>query len=269
MPWWSLKDSDNSRNKSSFAPELGKKQDQQGEQRNGLFGVQLDHFSDLRNLTAVGVLSSICISSYAFYVAYLRRVPQASQVRQSSWRKRSVFGVVTRVGDGDNFHLYHTPGGRALGWGWLRQVPKDPKALKDRTVHVRLAGVDAPETAHFGRPAQPWGKEALDWLSAYLMHRRVRAYLHKKDQYDRAVATVYVRRGLLRKNVGLEMIRSGLATVYEAKSGAEFGRFEQKYRKAESWAKARGKGMWRDKGGSLESPRDFKRRMGETAREDA
>jgi len=40
------------------------------------------------------------------------------------------------VGDGDNFRLYHTPGGRLLGWGWFpgRKVPTDPKELRQRTV---------------------------------------------------------------------------------------------------------------------------------------
>lgn len=40
------------------------------------------------------------------------------------------------------------------------------------------------------------------------------------------------------------MIKAGLATVYEAKTGAEFGKLEAKYRKAEQWAKRKRKGMW-------------------------
>lgn len=56
--------------------------------------------------------------------------------------------------------------------------------LKDQTLHIRLAGVDAPEVsiiihtvkattgllyvttqlAHFGNPAQPYSSEALDWF---------------------------------------------------------------------------------------------------------
>lgn len=86
--------------------------------------------------------------------------------------------------------------------------------------------------------------------------------MYKKDQYDRAVATVFVRRWLLRRDVGLEMLRKGLATVYEAKTGAEFGTLEVKYRRAEQWAKMKRKGMWGSKQ-SLESPRDYKTRMRE------
>lgn len=57
------------------------------------------------------------------------------------------------------------------------------------------------------------------------------------------------------------MLRMGLATVYEAKSGAEFGDLEGKYRKAESWAKLKRKGMWGGRKKDYESPRDYKSRM--------
>lgn len=90
----------------------------------------------------------------------------------------------------------------------------------------------------------------------------MRAYVYKKDQYDRAVATVFVRRWLLKKDVGLEMLRNGLARVYEAKTGAEFGAFKDKYIRAEQWAKLKRKGMWGSKQ-RLESPGDYKARMKE------
>jgi endonuclease YncB( thermonuclease family) len=131
-------------------------------------------------------------------------------------------------------------------------------------IHVRLAGVDAPELAHFGRPAQPLSNDALTWLRNYILQRRVRAYIYKRDQYDRVVATVYVRRGLIRRDVGLQMLKQGLATVYEAKSGAEFGTLEHRYRRAEWWAKKKGKGMWAAKKADFESPRAYKTRMNST-----
>jgi len=167
---------------------------------------------------------------------------------------------VTRVGDADNFHMYHQPGGKLLGWGWLRRIPQK-KDLKDKTIHVRLAGVDAPEGAHFGKSAQPYSAEALAWLRSYILDRPVRAYIYKRDQYERVVATVYVRRFLFRKDVGKEMLKAGLATVYEAKMGAEFGDFESKYRQAEEEAKKRKLGMWCEKNRkNYESPRDYKTR---------
>jgi endonuclease YncB( thermonuclease family) len=86
----------------------------------------------------------------------------------------------------------------------------------------------------------------------------VRAYIYKRDQYDRVVATVYVRRFLFRKDVGMEMLKAGMATVYEAKMGAEFGDFEEKYRAIEERAKKKKLGMWSGKAKDYESPRDYK-----------
>lgn len=143
-------------------------------------------------------------------------------------------------------------------------------------ISVRIAGVDAPEAAHFGRPAQPFSGEALDFLKTYILGRRVRAYIYKRDQYDRIVATAYVRKPpfFLRKDVGMELLKRGLATVYESKTGAEFGGpiLEAKYRRAEGIAKGKNLGMWAPgKKGVLsfgkkpdpnfESPKAYKDRM--------
>lgn len=128
--------------------------------------------------------------------------------------------------------------------------------------------MDAPEGAHFGRPAQPFSGEALRWLSDYILGRRVRAYIHKRDQYERVVATVRVRRFLLfRKDVSLEMLKRGLATTYEAKTGAEFGGCEEQYKAAEAAAKSRKHGIWGTKPSLFESPREYKNRMNETENE--
>lgn len=138
-------------------------------------------------------------------------------------------------------------------------------------IHIRIAGIDAPEMAHFGRPAQPYSQEAYDWLKSYILNRRVRAYIYRRDQYDRVVASVFVRHGLFKRDVGLEMLKSGLATVYEAKTGSEFGDLEQKYRDAEAKAKEGRVGMWTQPSvlgrffskpkEKLESPREYKDRM--------
>lgn len=137
-------------------------------------------------------------------------------------------------------------------------------------LHIRIAGVDAPELAHWGREAQPYSKEALEWLTGLTLNKRVRAYIYRRDQYDRVVAKVYVRKWFFKKDVGLEMLKLGLATVYEAKTGAEFGTDEAQYRAAEEKARDRKVGMWakpsliqRLGGASAkapESPREYKNR---------
>ncbi|KAI4110716.1 MAG: hypothetical protein LQ345_006939 [Seirophora villosa] len=223
-------------------------------------------YRDPRNVIPVVILTTGALLLSTFYRSYLKRIPQAINIAPSFWRKRSLFGRVTSVGDADNFRLFHTPGGRLAGWEWLpwRKVPTTSKELKEKTqVHIRIAGIDAPEMAHFGRPSQPFSQEAYDFLNSYLLHRRVRAYVYKKDQYDRAVATVYVRRWLRRKDVGLQMLERGLAAVYEAKTGAEFGNLEAKYRSVEERAKSKKTGMWSGKKKDYESPRDYKLRHGQ------
>ncbi|CAK7214536.1 putative endonuclease lcl3 [Sporothrix curviconia] len=229
------------------------------------------HYRDPHTWVPPALAVGAALGFSAFYRSYLRRIPTTNHIRPNFFRKRSLLGRVTSVGDGDNFHMFHTPGGRLAGWGWLRKVPSYRKDLKGKTIPVRIAGVDAPECAHFGRPAQPYSGEALDFLTQYLLGRRIRAYLYRRDQYDRVVARIVVRRFFFfKRDVGLEMIKRGLATCYEAKTGAEFGGREAQYRIAEAKAKAKKKGMWSGKlgrdgvaspTGELESPREYKTRM--------
>ena len=227
------------------------------------------------------LLTTAALSLRAFHAARLRRIPTAAHIPPAMLRRRALLGRVVAVGDGDNFRIFHTPGGRLAGWGWFpgrraEGVGADGRALPGQSIHVRIAGVDAPEMAHFGRPAQPGGREALDWLTAYVLGRRVRARLWRKDQYGRVVASVRVRRGWFPpwwRDVALEMLRRGLATVYEAKSGAEFGGRKEDYVAAEERARRAKVGMWTERGGvwrrilgggeeAVETPMEFKRRMG-------
>ncbi|PNS20387.1 hypothetical protein CAC42_5837 [Sphaceloma murrayae] len=169
------------------------------------------------------VLTTSSLAAISLYKSRLRRIPTAPHIPPSFLRNRSLYGYVTSVGDGDNFRLFHTPGGRLAGWGWLpsrrahlasasatatttasgasasasatadakkTRPSSAPKKLD--TIHVRVAGVDAPELAHFGRPAQEHGRESLAFLKDVVLGRYVRVYLYRKDQYERVVASVYV-----------------------------------------------------------------------------
>lgn len=108
-----------------------------------------------------------------------------------------------------------------------------------------------------------------------VLGRFVRTAIWKRDQYERVVGSVFVRKWWGGKmDVSLEMLRRGLATVYEAKFGSEFGNREEAYRAAEAKAKRDGVGLW---GGQrelglldrlvgrkkevLETPRQYKDRM--------
>ncbi|PHH74490.1 hypothetical protein CDD82_4910 [Ophiocordyceps australis] len=203
-------------------------------------------------------ISLVSLGVVQIYYTYLRRIPGARYLQPSDYHKKSLWGRVTSVGDGDNFHMFHMPGGRRAGWGVWRHVPTKRKDLK--TISVRIAGVDAPEGAHFGRPSQPYAAEALEWLTQYIIGRNVRAYVYRCDQYDRAVASVYIWRYCIRRDVGLEMIKRGLATVYEGTYGAEYGGRKEVYLQAEAKAKKKRLGMWSGSAKRFESPRQYKTR---------
>jgi hypothetical protein len=93
-----------------------------------------DHLSVPHNWIAPAAAAALTLGLLTFYQSYLRRFPGPGHIAPNFFRRRSLFGKVTSVGDGDGFHMFHTPGGRLAGWGWLRRVPKDRKELKGRTV---------------------------------------------------------------------------------------------------------------------------------------
>lgn len=237
-----------------------------------------------RTIIPTVLLTGTTLLLLRLYKLHLRRIPTSDHIKPSFFRKRSLFGYVTSVGDGDNFRLFHTPGGRLAGWGWFPgrryhiqgkgNAKVNAKAVRDQTIHVRIAGVDAPERAHFGRPAQPFGDEALEGLRGLVLGRYVRARVWRRDQYERVVASVGVRNWYGRsKDLGLEMLKRGLCTVYEAKFGSEFGSLEGEYRDAERRARKERVGLWAkgqpgfvgrllgEKSEVLETPRQYKERM--------
>ena len=251
-----------------------------GSWENNLNSTDWSHYTTPQTITISLLTTATTLALIKLYKTYLRRIPTVDYLKPGFFRTRSVYGYVTRVGDRDNFHLYHTPGGRWMGWGWLprRRVQDMTKeAVKGKTMHVRLAGVDAPELAHFGRPAQPFGQEAIVWLKSFVLGKYVRVYPYREDQYKRVVCSAYKRRFVFfRSDVGLNMLKRGLATVYEAKFGSEFGSQEEVYRAAEEKAKQRKVGMWQETGlvgrllgkkSGFESPRDYKTRMGREERD--
>jgi endonuclease YncB( thermonuclease family) len=204
---------------------------------------QLFSISKIKLSSTEIILSSFGLTAFllllrSIYSRRLKRIPTVSQVPHDFLKnKRTLFGTIVSVGDADNFRLFHTPGGRLLGWGFLRRIPTSRRDLaKAGTLHVRLAGIDAPEGAHFGNPAQPYAKEAQEWLTKYILGRRVRVKLLSKDRYERVLGSTKIWRWGWRRDVSYEMAKAGWAGVYNS-AGAEYDGMEDQIRKVVETAK--------------------------------
>lgn len=264
------------------------------------------------------LLTSTILATRLGFKRYLRQIRSATQIPTSFLQKRWLYGKVTSVGDGDNFHLFHLPGGVLGGWGWLRTIPKldindgsfasnnnirakgklekakknklglvklwqfwfptqgqkvkqlsefymslEPKWKGKRnlnTISVRLCGIDAPERAHFGSKSQPFSDEAMNWLRWQILNKKVWIKPLRIDQYNRCVAKcVYWTWSSGYRDLSLQMLKEGLAVVYEGKSGAEFDGREKLYRMHEFVAKSRKKGLWIQR--KVETPGSFKKKQ--------
>lgn len=100
-------------------------------------------FSEPRTIIPTVLLTGGILFSIHVHRKYLRRIPEVANISPSLFRRRSLLGRVTSVGDGDNFRLYHTPGGRLAGWDWLRKVPTSKKELRNRTVRYHSSFIRA------------------------------------------------------------------------------------------------------------------------------
>ena len=176
-------------------------------------------------------------------------------------QKYRMRGVGIQCRDGDNFRFYHIPilqslTGIASGQLKYKVVSKEEliKMKKQGSIGVRLAGIDAPESAHFGMTAQPLSKEATEYLKDILIIERhgtikLRKLIIKplkRDQYNRLVSMVYYQVVPFipwYKNISEEMVKKGLAVVYTA-SGAEYGGLKDKLLKLESIATRKKIGIW-------------------------
>ncbi|RUS25692.1 hypothetical protein BC938DRAFT_471785 [Jimgerdemannia flammicorona] len=189
----------------------------------------------------------------------VRRYMTAEHIPHTAFERRSrIRGRVVAVGDSDNFRIYHTP-------RLFSRVPRLESfkgVLMKKTINIRIAGVDAPESASFSMPAQPFSIEARAWLTKEVLNRDVIVRLLSRDQYQRVVGMAFVRRypfPFPRRNVSLEMLRAGLATVYTGK-GAEYGGILEKLKRAEEMARRERKGMWAQDMTKYTTPAEHKKR---------
>ncbi|MBM5809184.1 MAG: nuclease [Cyanobacteria bacterium M_surface_9_m1_291] len=133
-------------------------------------------------------------------------------------------GEVLSIGDGDTIRVRQ--GGRAIT--------------------VRLACIDAPETAQ-----SPYGRQARSYLQQHLpIGRQVTLAVKTTDRYGRTVAEV-----ISDININLAMVEDGQAFVYrQYLNGCD----AKEYLEAEFRASRRRYGVWQVEGG-ITRPWDFRR----------
>lgn len=185
-------------------------------------------------------------------------------------QQREIPCMVVSVTDGDTVRVMHTPifsaPRRALDQRIRMSAGKKAAKLSETTMQVRLAAVDTPEVAKFGKTAQPFAEEAKAYVKKRVLGHRVYVKLLSRDQYGRAVASIKYKQGFLpiSRDLAEDLLSDGLAVVYR-QGGAQYDSSEgvEKWNRIEASAKARGRGMWASGSGGkvLELPSDYKRRM--------
>jgi endonuclease YncB( thermonuclease family) len=117
-------------------------------------------------------------------------------------------------------------------------------------VHVRLIGVNAPETGHRDRPGEPFGTVAKAALAKWLP-RGATIYLQPgreaQDHYGRQLAHIFRQQldagAESRESVEADLLRAGLAQHIAVPPNTEFATCLQQ---AEREARGAGRGLWSD-----------------------
>ena len=149
---------------------------------------------------------------------YLFIVLQVMFLAGNACAGRTVEGMVRAVYDGDTVLL----------------TTREESRLK-----VRLYGIDAPETKKPDKPGQPYGDVSRRTLMYKIMGRRVTAEIVDIDQYKRAVAVIRYEG----RDINREMVSEGAAWAYRQYLQ---GAYASEYIGAESLARSRRAGLWRE-----------------------
>jgi len=129
------------------------------------------------------------------------------------------------------------------------------------SMSIRLAGIDAPETAHADRKAQPYAERAKA-IAADLISKAkdVRLVTSPDDTtYGRQVGMIYVDG----KNLNLELVRRGAAAYLPYKSKGKPPIYNQKaFEDAQEHAQESKRGMWNT--GYFQAYKEIVKASGET-----
>lgn len=122
-----------------------------------------------------------------------------------------------------------------------RVVDGDTLILADvERTRVRLIGIDTPELARDGKPAEPLADEAKRWLAEQIEGREVRLEfdIERFDQYDRTLAYVYHGETLLNE----ALVRRGFSLAETRYPYSD--RMKKRLSRAEALAREDRYGIW-------------------------
>jgi len=118
----------------------------------------------------------------------------------------------------------------------------------------------------YGKPGQPFGKEATDFATEKLSGKDVRIKLYATDQYNRAVASVQYKDYIFKplglgywKDISEEILKNGLGFVYRQGGGQYGSGGISKWDAIEKLAKNNKSGVWAKGEDAVELPSDYKK----------
>lgn len=178
-----------------------------------------------------GVILFIIISTTYMIYKVSRRITTLKDLPKN-YINLKFNGIAVNVCDGDGFRFFHTPPFRSKKY--IRGTCN---------LSIRIAGIDAPEMRKYNIPAQPLAEESKIYLKNLIYEKSVTIKILGIDRYNRILATVYTRTVKGRVNVGVEMVKAGLACVYDGKD-ALYGSHKNKLLNEEKKAQKKKIGMW-------------------------
>jgi endonuclease YncB( thermonuclease family) len=121
------------------------------------------------------------------------------------------------------------------------------------TLMVRLVGIDAPEAGGGKHPPQPFSRKSKDAFSRMITPGPFTLKSYGTGGYNRVLAELFVGG----QNINLELLRQGLAEVYQGKMQA--GLDKKAYLDAQKEARQRRRGIW-SLGNDYKSPRLWRKK---------
>ena len=188
-------------------------------------------------------------------------------------QERVIYGLTERVLDGDTIRVRHIPNyllkrhllarfSPAVATRMLTPLSLTQRGIAKDTLSIRLYAIDCPEVSkRRDAPSQPFALQAKEFTTQLCLHQIVKVTLLRRDQYQRAVAKVQVKK----VDVAMELAAAGLAELYMG-GGAEYHHQYDAFQRTIQQAQRQRRGIWSQPRSAdiYESAADYKKRQRES-----